>query len=53
MSFTAALSTHTTLVEAANRAALWSRVTGRRFAVKADHVDGWGAKPRWSVVGEC
>jgi len=52
MNFTAALTTHNTLNEAVATAATWGRVTGRRFAVKADHVDGWGNKPRWSVVGE-
>lgn len=52
MKFTQPLSTHNTLNEAADRAAFWAAINGRRFAVKADHIDGWGNKPRWSVVGQ-
>jgi hypothetical protein len=52
MNFTQPLTIHSTLNEAVATAATWRRVTGRRFAIRADHTYGWGNKPYWSVVGQ-
>ena len=43
-----ALTGHFYFDEAADRAAHWSKVTGRRYAVRADHT--YGLRAWWAVV---